>query len=244
MTILLERRGAAEVVGYDRLLRRPRLALVQRALGAGFELVGGFKLQDLPEALGDRPAFDVVVFSGVMYHMFDPFGGLATVRGLVRDGGICVVETTIVFDDSEAMHFNTAGRFTPFALWFVTPRLLDYLLRFLRLKPIDVVHLGVPATPRRGLRHLLAGRRDGDGAPPAQGRIAVACRAMADPVAVGGDEWIGGAGIHDLDFAEFLDWDAVASDAGEVGYEGRARASCAAATGASTWPPRSPPRSR
>lgn len=219
VSILLERRGAAEVVGYDRVLRRRRLGLVQRALGTGLELVGGVRLQELPEALGDRAAFDIVVFSGVLYHMFDPFGGLVTVRGLVRNGGICIVETAVVFDDSDALHFNTAGRLAPYALWFITPRLLDYLLRFVRLKPIDVVYLGEPEASRRGLRRLVPGRRRRDGAPPRQGRIAVACRAMPNPVAVGDDEWIGGAGIHDLDFAEFLDWDKVASDAPDVGYD-------------------------
>src|SRR5919198_2451477 len=117
--ILLERRGAAEVLGYDRALRQSRLALVQRALDTKFDLVGGMKLQDLPAALSEegRAPFDVVVFSGVLYHMFDPIGGIATARGLVRDGGICLVETAAVFEDSDAMHFKRGGRFTAHGVW-------------------------------------------------------------------------------------------------------------------------------
>ena len=98
MTLLLERRGAAEVLGYDMLLRSDRLDLVKEALGADFGLIGGIDLADLPPAMiaaGHDP-FDVVVFSGVLYHMFDPLTGLAVVRGLVRDGGICLVETATV----------------------------------------------------------------------------------------------------------------------------------------------------
>ena len=156
VTILLERRGAAEVVGYDRLLRRPRLALVQQALETGFELVGGSKLQELPGALGPRQAFDVVVFSGVLYHMFDPFGGLAAVRGLVRDGGICVVETTTAFDDNEAMHFNSAGRFTPSRSGTSPPG-----ARLPAAIPAPEADRrrppGLAVTQRRGLRHFWRG---------------------------------------------------------------------------------------
>lgn len=205
VSLLLERRGASEVVGYDRELRRGRLDLVQRALDSSFDLVGGMKLQDLTKALEDegRDPFDVVIFSGVLYHMFDPLGGLASVRGLVRDGGCLLIETAVALDDRDVMHFNSAGRFTPQALWFFTPRLLDYLMRFLRLSPLDVVYFG-------------GGRRRGSEQPP-QGRLAVACRAVSAPVPEPGDEWM--ARAKDVDFAEFLDWKAVVSDAPEVGYD-------------------------
>jgi SAM-dependent methyltransferase len=202
--ILLGRRGAAEVVGYDRVLRKARLRLVEQALGLDLDLIGGVGLGGLPRALdaaGHTP-FDVVAFSGVLYHMFDPLGGLTTVRGMVREGGICLVETTVAHEYSYAMHFNSAGRFTPAGLWFITPRLLDYLLRFLRLRPLDVVHV-----PGGGGDHLR----------PPQGRVAIACRAVSAPVAQTGDEWM--TGDMTLDFAEFIDWDSVASDAPEVAYD-------------------------
>lgn len=205
VTILLERRGAAEVVGYDRTFRKGRLALTRRALGARFEMVGGMKLQDLPAALAEagHGPFDVVIFSGVLYHMFDPLSGLAVVRGLVRNGGICIVETTVAFDDSDVMYFNRAGRFTAGAYWFVTPRCLDYLLRLLRFEPLDVVYQEID-------------HDDGDA--PEQGRIAVACRAVAEPVAEPGDEYI--ARAKDINLAEFMDLEAIASDAPEVRYDG------------------------
>jgi hypothetical protein len=138
-----------------------------------------------------------VVSSGVLlYQMFDPLGRLAVVPGLVRKGGICVIETTVAFDDSDVMHFNSAGRFTRSALWFVTPRLLDYLARFLRLEPLDAVYFGVSRK---------------EPGKPAHGRLAVACRAVSAPVAEPGDEWM--LRGKEIDFLEFLDWSAVASDA-------------------------------
>lgn len=187
--ILLNRRGAAEVVAYDIVLPERRLDLVREALGVEFETVGGMGLRDFPQT----EPFDVVIFSGVLYHMFDPLSGLATVRGLVRNGGICIVETMVAFDDSLAMHFN-AGRYTPQALWLMTPSCLDYLLRWLRLEPLDVVRLGTGDT----------------------GRMAVACRAVEEPV--GDDEWIVTSQRQKGARAESLDWDAVASDAPPVAY--------------------------
>ena len=228
VAILLERRGGSEVVAYDRILRRARLDLVKRALDTHFEPVGDIKLQDLPERLNrmGRSPFDVVVFSGVLYHMFDPLAGLAVVRGFVREGGICVIETAVAHENSHAMHFNSAGRFNPYDLWYVTPRCLDYLLRFLHLKPIDAVTITGGGGPGRGyvhrslgaVRRALRASRGERVVQPPQGRIAVACRATSGPVAERGDEWIY-AEPYRLDFEEFLDWDAVAGDAPPVGYE-------------------------
>lgn len=218
VTTLLERRGGSDIVGYDRMLRESRLDLVKQALGTSFELVGGMKLQDLPQALKEagHDPFDLVVFSGVLYHMFDPLGGLAIVRGLVRDGGICLIETAVALEDSDSMHFNRAGKFTPHALWFITPRCLDYVLRFLRLKPLDVVYLTGREEQRDGSRWWRRGSTPLSR--PAHGRVAVACRAVSAPIADPGDEWITGKD-YDVDFGEFLDWNAVASDAPEVGYD-------------------------
>jgi SAM-dependent methyltransferase len=191
--VLLKRRGA-EAVGYDRILRNDRLELVQEALGLSFEVVGGMRLQELPAALGRT--FDVVVFAGVLHHMFDPLGGLASVRGMVRNGGICIVEAPVIFGGGDAMHFNRAGKLTPQGLWFITPELLDYLLRFLRLKPLDIVY---------------SSGKD------RQGRVAIACRAVSEPLSDAGDEWMLN-NPYRRDFAEYLDWAAIASDDPEVAY--------------------------
>ena len=226
VSILMERRGAASVLGYDLMLRAKRLDLVKRALETKFDLIGGMALAELPEAMveaGHDP-FDVVVFSGVIYHMFDPLTGLAVVRGLVRDGGICLVESATVLEDTATMHFNSFGRFTAggrmsrgkrpriegmqpgsaTCYWYVTPRCLDYVLRMLRFEPLDVVYFET------------AGEIDGK---PPEARVAVACRAVSEPLAEPGDEWIPAAHEFQGRFNEFLDWDRVASDAPEVGYD-------------------------
>jgi 2-polyprenyl-3-methyl-5-hydroxy-6-metoxy-1,4-benzoquinol methylase len=139
VSVLMERRGA-EVVAYDRIYSEERLALVREALGARFELVGepvrghverlwlgrggptagtGLPLARLPAALADRghPPFDVVIFSGVLYHVYDPLAALAVVRGLARHGGIVLIETAATFDAASSLHLNVGGRFNPLSIW-------------------------------------------------------------------------------------------------------------------------------
>ena len=165
--ILLERRGASQVVGYDRILRQSRLQLVQRALGIEFDLIGDMKLQDLPRR-SPRPdttrstsSSSPACSTTCSIHS----EGSTTVRGMVREGGIMLVETVVAYDDSVAMHFNSRASSRPTGLWFFTPSLFDYLVRFVRLKPLDVVY--IPSAPGEF------------GDRPAQGRMAIACRAIS-----------------------------------------------------------------
>jgi tRNA (mo5U34)-methyltransferase len=216
VSILLERRGA-DVVAYDRIFSEERLALVQDALETRFELIGapvrtagrrvrrpepgvGMPLARLPRELserGHRP-FDVVVFSGVLYHVYDPLAALASVRGLVRNGGIVVIETAATFDADQSIHLNSASRFTRMSIWQPSLGCLDYMLRLVRLKPLDLAYFG-------------KGRR--------RGRVAVACRAVDAPPADPGDEWIG-SDLHDYELAEYLDWESLSSDRPPIRYRG------------------------
>ena len=208
--ILLERRGAS-VVAYDRDLWRRSLELVGQALDTKFELLGDFKLEELPRRLqgaNNTPPYDLVVLSGVLYHMVDPMMGLAVARGLVRNGGLLIVETLASFDEQLCMHFNEAGRMGPNSFWVPSVPCLDYLLRFLRLEALDVVRLG-------------PWQKEGC---PAHGRVAVACRAVAAPPDEPDDPRIAGDQYDDeRNFAEFLDWNAVRSDLPPVAYSASGR---------------------
>jgi hypothetical protein len=203
--ILLERRGAS-VVAYDRRLRDGHLELVAKALRTEFERIGDFKLAELPrrlEAASLGPPYDLVVLSGVLYHLFDPMMGLAVARGLLRNGGVMIVETMASFDEQVCMHYNDARRFAPSAYWVPSVPALDYLLRFLRLEALDV---------------SLQGPWEKEGCPP-HGRFAVACRGVPDPLAQPEDPGIAEYRLNDdRNFSEFLDWDAVESDHPPVGY--------------------------
>jgi hypothetical protein len=88
----------------------------------------------------------------------------------------------------------------------VTPRCLDHLLRLLRFEPLDLVYFETA--------DALEGK-------PPEVRMAVACRAISEPLAEPGDEWIPASQLYDSRFKEFLDWDRVRSNAPGVGYDTR-----------------------
>jgi SAM-dependent methyltransferase len=221
VSVLLERRGAA-VVAYDRVYSEERLELVRRAFDTRFELLGepvrnhtdtlwigrggptpgkGMTLAGLRRELARRgyEPFDLVVFSGVLYHVYDPLASLALIRGFVRTGGLVVVETAAIYDSRMTLNLNAAARFTPLAIWLPSLGALDYLLRLVRLEPLEIAHFG---------------RR--------RGRIAVLCRAVEAARSRPDDEFIGSP-LHDYELAEYLDWSAVASEAPPIGYDGEER---------------------
>ncbi len=190
VSVLLHRRGAASVVAYDRLDFSERVALVNDKLGAGIDYLYGFPLTDLGERLEGRSLYDLVVFSGVLYHMFDVLGGLLRARRHLRDGGIMLVETAAVLAPEPVLHFNAKGRFmSGDNFWFPTFGLLDYLLRFCRLQALDVLHFDLPPI---------------DPAAGALARVCVPCVAVSGPIAEPDDVWI--SRKQKKDFIEHLDW--------------------------------------
>lgn len=142
---LLKRRGADYVAAADRFQYQRKVDLVQSAFGVEWDYLPGTAILDLQTTLGDRLPMDLVVFSGVLYHMFDPLGGLARVRALVHPGSLVVVETLAVVEDSMAMYFNHEQHFYPHTTFFA-PSIpcLDAFLRMVGLNPIDCVWFDHP----------------------------------------------------------------------------------------------------
>jgi SAM-dependent methyltransferase len=210
ISVLLCRRSAAKVVAYDRPAWTyrdrylDRIDLIREALGIDFELFSGAPLRSLGEAMARRstPPFDIVVMSGVLYHVYDPLAILGVARGLLRDGGIMIVETGATLDGDLTMSFNARGRFwTGTTYWLPSVACLDEMLRFFRLEPLDCIHLALGGQPRIG-------------------RIAVACRATDRFMPESGDTWLEPNPGRVIDYSEHLDWSRVASDLPPVFYDG------------------------
>ncbi len=95
-----ERRGASRVVAADLYVwRQPEFGktgfeVARRALGSGVEdrEIDVFDIS--PATVG---TFDVVLFLGVLYHLRDPYGGLAHAASVARD--LLIVETHVDFLD-------------------------------------------------------------------------------------------------------------------------------------------------
>ncbi|MCK6472640.1 MAG: class I SAM-dependent methyltransferase [Planctomycetes bacterium] len=194
MPTLMCRAGARPVVSYDRLDLSERIERVRKAYGVSFDYIGGLQLAELPAELDRRGKrfFDVVNFSGVMYHAINPLGLLGLARGFCRTGGLFLVETAVKHTESPDLYFNAGGKLYEGSTYFVPSiSFLDYALRMLRLEPL-------------GCRYLRNVLRLGTGVT----RAAVLCRSLTRPCPLDpGDDWIGKPWIRaDFQTESHIDW--------------------------------------
>ena len=166
-------RNGGKTFAYDRLSLVEKINFVKQAYDVSFEYVHGIELHELPGELRSRGAgpFDVVVFAGVLYHMVNPLGGLATARSFLRQGGLMVLETAAVVSTEPHFAFNVEGAIYGGSNYFIpTLHSLDYMCRMMRLRPIDCAFIG-------GSQNGVC-------------RVAIVCRAENKPVATESDTWV------------------------------------------------------
>jgi 2-polyprenyl-3-methyl-5-hydroxy-6-metoxy-1,4-benzoquinol methylase len=194
VSVLLARRKAAEVFAADRLERHCSIQVVKRTLGVDFTYLPSLTLTQLrrrlPEVSPNGP-MDLIVFSGVLYHMYDPMQGLALVRSMARPGGLVIIETYAAVSHRMTGYFNAAGRMVGDChnYWTFSVALLDYLLRYFRLCPLDCRYFDAPDC------HVDDGSRII--------RLGVVCRATEAPLPEAGDHWM--IAPRDDD-SEYPDW--------------------------------------
>src|SRR5204862_4973199 len=89
-----------------------KIGLLQRIYGTAFDYVAGLQLAELPSRLDAEGGrfFDLVVFSGVLYHMINPLGLLATARGFCKAGGLFLIETPVTQRPETSVIFNAKGK--------------------------------------------------------------------------------------------------------------------------------------
>ena len=159
---LLAKRGARQVVAVDTCDFSEKVELVKSLHGVQFEYYGHILLDNtvaFAKSIGDR--FDIVVLSGILYHVFSPVHLLGYARSLARLGGLVIIETAAILDQAYTMQYNFLGDryvYNWTDTWFMSVPLLDYLLRFSRLAPLDCVFF-----PQSNTQNLV--------------RIGIACRA-------------------------------------------------------------------
>ena len=204
--ILLKKAGAKTVVGYDRYDLSEKINVLSSIYQVEFEYIGGIQLQDLPKKLDESKNgrfFDLVVFSGVLYHMINPLGLMALVRGLCKTGGFFLIETAAIQHPKEILVFNARGEiygsssnyFIPSTSW------LDYTLRMLGLMPVQALYLG---------------NINGD----APIRLGILCRSQDSPCPLDhNDEWaLRDFHSYILKAETQFDWERLGRDLGDITY--------------------------
>lgn len=128
LTALLASRGAALVHGVDEMPEHlEQCHFLVRAFGlANVELheASLYQLEKfIPEA-----GLDLVLLSGVLYHLSDMLVGLSVLRRLLKPGGVLLIETNAVIDDQRS--YANFGRFFAGMWWQPTTLCVRDLCEF------------------------------------------------------------------------------------------------------------------
>jgi len=156
-------------------------------------------------------SFDVINCSGLLYHVFSPLMVLAGMRALLKRDGLLIVSTNVLADPGFHMEFNHKGRLQveTNTFWYLSVPLLDYLLRYLRLAPIDALYL-----PHEQIDSDVDYVLD-----KPSGYLSVVCRAIDEPLRTEDDSWITESAKNSWESLGGIDWGRVdSSERSEVNY--------------------------
>jgi 2-polyprenyl-3-methyl-5-hydroxy-6-metoxy-1,4-benzoquinol methylase len=179
---LMCRGGAREVVAIDAVNHCfEKLHAVQHYYGVKFSYRSVGLMYDLHEKFEGR-SFDLINCSGLLYHVFSPLMLLCGVRPLLKRNGMMIVSTNVTVEDGYTMEFNNAGRMQPEAntFWYLSVKLLDYLLRYLKLAPIDALYIP-HASVNSEVKYVFD---------KPSGHLSVLCRANDEVIAAPEDAWM------------------------------------------------------
>jgi 2-polyprenyl-3-methyl-5-hydroxy-6-metoxy-1,4-benzoquinol methylase len=195
---LLARRGARRVLATDAIPHcEDKLAAVQHYHDVRFEYQSVGLMYELNKKLPGQ-SFDLINCSGLLYHVISPFHVLAGVRPLLKRNGLIVISTNVVCTSDYVMEFNNAGRLQDElnTFWYMSVPLMDYLLRYLRLAPLDVAYL-----PHDRMHSHIRYRTDKN-----TGFMSVVCRAIADTRPTEADAWMAQSARLSWESTGLVDW--------------------------------------
>jgi 2-polyprenyl-3-methyl-5-hydroxy-6-metoxy-1,4-benzoquinol methylase len=200
--VLMCRQGAKAVLATDAIDHcREKMAAVRYYYKANFEFQQVGLMYGLNNKLrkSGRGSFDIINLSGLLYHVFSPLMVLAGVRPLLKRNGLMIVSTNVVADHSFTMQFNNAGRLQEEVntFWYVSVEALDYLLRYLKLAPIDCLYIS-----HRDIKSSVRYVTDVE-----SGYLSVVCRARDDLIPTREDNWMRKSSQHSWEYAGLIDWD-------------------------------------
>jgi SAM-dependent methyltransferase len=171
ITAIMAHRGAAEILAVDEIPEHTdQCAYVAEVFGLKRVKTLTASLYRLPELGVGR--FDLILLSGVLYHLSDMLVGLYLMRELLRVGGTLLIESTAV-DDGEHSYANF-GRFARGMWWEPSTLCLKDMCEFMGLAEVEVRMYWPdralarakklsddPITFKRGLNYPFTDLRDG-----------------------------------------------------------------------------------
>jgi 2-polyprenyl-3-methyl-5-hydroxy-6-metoxy-1,4-benzoquinol methylase len=151
----MEKRGANRVVTID-LAERETVYFLLEYFKSTIQYIPNVHINDIVSALEQRKLcpFDLIVLSGVLYHVYSPLDVILSMRRIVRHGGLILVESACVDSLDCSMHFNCDGRYynEPLTFWLPSIGCLRYMLAFSCFEPLQEATLrGTGKTVRHAI---------------------------------------------------------------------------------------------
>jgi len=129
VSLLMAARGAAEVHAVDEIPEHlDQAAFLARVFGARAVTTVRASVYRLEELIAAE-SLDLIVLSGVLYHLSDMLVGLYALRRLLKPGGVLLIESNAVGDDDAS--YANFGRFFAGMWWQPTTLCIRDLCAFM-----------------------------------------------------------------------------------------------------------------
>ncbi len=136
LSLLMAARGAAKVIAVDEVpAHLAQCAFVARTFGVESVACHAASLYNMPERFAPE-SFDLMLVSGVLYHLSDMLVGLIALQSLLKPGGVLLLESTALecFDHSYA----NFGRFVGGMWWQPTALCIQEMCEFTGFSRPDI----------------------------------------------------------------------------------------------------------
>jgi 2-polyprenyl-3-methyl-5-hydroxy-6-metoxy-1,4-benzoquinol methylase len=136
MSLVMAHRGAEEVVAIDEIPEHiAQCDYLRQLFGVADLRTLTASLYQLPQKV-EPASFDIIVLSGVLYHLSDMLVGLLVVRQLLKVGGLLLIESTAVDDDKHS--YANFGRFALGIWWQPSSLCIRDMCEFMGLSEVEV----------------------------------------------------------------------------------------------------------
>jgi SAM-dependent methyltransferase len=136
MSLIMGHRGAEEVLAVDEIPEHiAQCEYLRDLFGVSSVKTLTASLYQLPAALPPG-SFDIIVLSGVLYHLSDMLVGLLIVQQLLKVGGTLLIESAAVDDDQHS--YANFGRFALGIWWQPSTLCIKDMCGFMGLSDAEV----------------------------------------------------------------------------------------------------------
>jgi 2-polyprenyl-3-methyl-5-hydroxy-6-metoxy-1,4-benzoquinol methylase len=199
--VLMCRGGASSVLATDATDHCvEKMDAVKHYFNVNFDYKSVGLMYSLCKKLANK-SFDLINCSGLLYHVFSPLTVLSGVRPLLKKNGLMIISTNVILAKGFSMEFNNEGRMQKDTntFWYMSVELLDYILRYLKLAPIDCIHL-LHSDIKSNVSYVFN---------KPSGYVSVLCRATNDVLPTKEDQWMSKSAKSSWEHCTLSNWELV-----------------------------------